>query len=230
MNILLSIGLLLITGYTLGWLLDKFGLPRVIGYVATAILFSPNTITVIPPEIIQATDPVMEVCLGFIAFEVGGALKWLKLKKHEKEIISITIFESIIPYVLFAIIIFTLGIIFPDFLQLSVLNLILLTLLLAALASPTALATTLAVLHQYNSKGKVTDTILGVVALDDVLRVVFFTLTIAVTFMFGGQKVGYIVHPFSNSIYKLITAAVIVTAVVFLINPLSKLLKIRGDG
>ena len=39
-------------------------------------------------------------------------------------------------------------------------------------------------------KGKVTDTILGVAALDDVLGILIFSLTIAVIFMFTGGQTG----------------------------------------
>ena len=98
MNILLTIGLLLIIGYLSGWIMDKIGLPNIIGYIATGIAFSPNTIDLVDPDIIQKTQPLMEVCLAFIAFEVGGALRWSKIRKHEKEIISITVLASLIPF------------------------------------------------------------------------------------------------------------------------------------
>ena len=76
MNILLTIGLLLIIGYTAGWLLNKIGLPKIIGYIATGIAFSPSTVDFIDHDIAQSTQPLLDVCLAFIAFEVGGALKW----------------------------------------------------------------------------------------------------------------------------------------------------------
>ena len=58
-----------------GWLLNKIGLPKIIGYIATGIVLSPNTVDFVEPDIIESTHPLMEVCLAFIAFEVGGALK-----------------------------------------------------------------------------------------------------------------------------------------------------------
>src|SRR5210317_230441 len=100
MNILLTIGLLLIFGYIAGWLFNRIGLPKIVGYIATGVVFSPNSFDLIDRNVIQTTHPLMEVCLAFIAFEVGGALKWSKIKKHEKEIISITILGSIVPLVL----------------------------------------------------------------------------------------------------------------------------------
>jgi len=44
---------------------------------------------------VDQTMPLMQLCLGFIAFEVTGALKWLKIKKDKRGIINITLMASI---------------------------------------------------------------------------------------------------------------------------------------
>ena len=44
MNVLLDIGVLLILGYTAGWLLDKIGLPKIVGYILVGVVLSPSTI------------------------------------------------------------------------------------------------------------------------------------------------------------------------------------------
>jgi Kef-type K+ transport system membrane component KefB len=72
MNILLEIGLLLIIGYSLGFLADKAGLPRIIGYIATGIIFSPHTFSFLEEGMVTKTEPLIDVSLAFIAFEVGG--------------------------------------------------------------------------------------------------------------------------------------------------------------
>jgi Kef-type K+ transport system membrane component KefB len=230
MNILLTIGLLLIIGYIAGWLLDKIGLPKIIGYIATGIAFSPNSIGFIDHDILQNTHPLMEVCLAFIAFEVGGALKWSKIKRHEKEIISITILGSLVPFILVSSGVFIFGLLFPSFLPFTPLPLLLLALLLGALASPTAPAATLAVMHQYKAKGKVTDTILGVTALDDVLGILLFSLTIGIVFIFTGGQSGLFGNPIVSSLYE-ITAAILIGAVLgFVIELINRFFPIEGEG
>ena len=230
MNILLTIGFLLIIGYTAGWLFDKIGLPRIVAYIGTGIIFSPNSIDFIDHSVIESTYPLMEVCLAFIAFEVGGALKWSNIKKHEKEIISITILGSLLPFILVSSGVLILGWLFPSLLPIPPLPLFLLALLLGALASPTAPAATLAVMHQYKAKGKVTDTILGVTALDDVLGILLFSLTIGVVFMFNGGEAGLFGNPIINSLYE-ITAAILIGAVLgFIIDLLDKFFPIEGEG
>jgi Kef-type K+ transport system membrane component KefB len=230
MNTLLTIGLFLITGYIAGWLLNKVGLPKIIGYIATGIAFSPNTIDFVEHDILESTYPLMEVCLAFIAFEVGGALKWAKIKKHEKEIISITILGSLVPFFLVTVGVIILGFLFPKVLHFDTLPLVLLACLLGALASPTAPAATLAVMHQYKAKGKVTDTILGVTALDDILGILLFSLTIGIIFIFNGGQSGLFGNPIVNALYAIGTALVIGAVLGFVIELIDRFFPIKGEG
>lgn len=230
MNILLTIGLLLITGYIAGWLLNKIGLPKIIGYIATGIVFSPNTVGFVEHDVIESTLPLMEVCLAFIAFEVGGALKWAKIKKHKKEIISITILGSLIPFFLVTIGVLILGWLFPEVLPFDTLPLLLLALLLGALASPTAPAATLAVIHQYKAKGKVTDTILGVTVLDDVLGILLFSLTIGIIFIFTGGQSGLFGNPMVNTLYEIGIATIIGAILGLVIELINRFFPKEGEG
>lgn len=230
MNILLTIGLLLITGYIAGWLLNKIGLPKIIGYIATGIVFSPNTVGFVEHDVIESTLPLMEVCLAFIAFEVGGALKWAKIKKHKKEIISITILGSLIPFFLVTIGVLILGWLFPEVLPFDTLPLLLLALLLGALASPTAPAATLAVIHQYKAKGKVTDTILGVTVLDDVLGILLFSLTIGIIFIFTGGQSGLFGNPMVNTLYEIGIAIIIGAILGLVIELINRFFPKEGEG
>lgn len=230
MNILLTIGLLLITGYIAGWLLNKIGLPKIIAYIATGIVFSPNTVDFIDHNIIESTYPLMEVCLAFIAFEVGGALKWTKIKKHKREIISITILGSLIPFFLVTVGIVSLGLLFPGVLPFNTSSLLLFASLMGALASPTAPAATLAVIHQYKAKGKVTDTILGVTALDDVLGILLFSLTIGVIFIFTGGQSGLFGNPLLNSLYEIGIALIIGAILGLVVELINNSIPIQGEG
>ena len=230
LNILLTIGLILIIGYTAGWLFEKTGLPRIIGYIATGILFSPNTSDFVPGDIIERTFPIMEVCLAFITFEVGGALRWSKIKKHEKEIISITLMASMVPLFLVAAGVMGLGLIFPTTIPFDTTALLMLALLLGAVAIPTEPAATFAVMHQYKARGKVSDTILGVAALDDVLGVLMFSLTITVIFLFAGGEAGLFGNPALNGLYEIVIAILTGIVIALFIDPVAKFFKVEGEG
>jgi Kef-type K+ transport system membrane component KefB len=230
MNILLSIGLLLIIGYIFGWLLDKIGIPKIIGYIATGIIFSPNTIDFLDKLVIQTTHPIMEVCLAFIVFEVGGALKWSKIKAHEKEIISITFLASIFPLIFVSGGIFLTSFIFPEILPFDTTHILLIALPLGALASPTEPAATLAVMHENKARGKVTNTILGVAALDDVVGIILYSITISAILIFTVEPSGFFGNPIVNTIYEMSTAIIIGTIIGLIIDPIARFLHIKNDG
>jgi len=229
MNALLDIGLLLILGYIAGWILDKFDLPKIVGYILVGVALSPNTINVLGSETLHTTKPLMEICLAFIAFEVGGALKWSRIKKHEKEIVNITLLASLIPFLLIAAGVFGIALLFPSLLPFGFLGNLSLALLLGVLASPTAPAATLAVMHQYKAKGKVTDTILGVVALDDAVGILLFSIVISIlSSLSNGQFI--FENAIANAIYQISMAMIIGAGIALLMIRLSRLLKIEKEG
>jgi len=230
MNTLLEIGLLLIIGYVAGWLLHQINLPRIIGYIATGILFSPDTFPFISPEFLRDTEPLMEVCMAFIAFEVGGALKWSRIKKHEKEIIYITLLASLFPFILITLGICFMGILFPGLFPFGSLILLLLALQLGALASPTEPATTLAIMHQFKAKGKVTDSMLGVVSLDDTLGIILFSIVISIEAFFTGSRSGVITNAILNSIFQVVASILLGGGMAFLMEFVSRIVKRKEEG
>lgn len=230
MNVLLIIGLLLVTGYTAGWLLSKIGLPKIIGYVLVGIAFSPNTNFLVHQDILQNTQPLMDVCLAIIAFEVGGALNWKKIKKHKNGIISITLFASIVPFVLILGGVYLVDFLFPALFPFDKWTLLAFALLLAALASPTAPAATLAVIHEYKAKGKVTDTILGVAALDDVLGILLFSITLGIIGAFNGASDSFFGISLLAPIYQIVVSIGIGALIAISIDHIARVLKLHSEG
>ena len=190
MNSLFIIGLLVAAGYIAGLLAEKAGIPKIIGYILTGIVFSPNTIHWIPGPFLTSTDTLLQVSLAFIAFEVGGELKWSVLKKQENKILLITLFEALFPVILIAASFIVLFFIFPGLFPIAEMQAaIAFSILLASLASPTDPASTLAIVRQYRAKGPVKDTILAVAAHDDALGILIFSLALATaTAIVGDNK------------------------------------------
>lgn len=203
MNDFLELGFLLVVGYLAGWLCHQIRLPKVIGYIATGIVFSPHTLPFIAYDFVIYTEPLMELSIAFIAFEVGGALKWSRIKKHEKEIVYITLLASFLPFIFISAGILLMGLWAPTQLPFSLVVLLLLAMQLGALASPTAPAATLAIMHEYKAKGKVTDTILGVVSLDDTLGIILFSLVINSELFFTGSRSGLTAPVFFHVLYPI---------------------------
>ena len=104
----------------------------------------------------------------FIAFSVGRFFKKEKLKKTGPEVLLITLFES-----LFAGIVVTIVMFFVFRLSFAF------SLLLGAIATATAPASTIVTIRHYGARGKFVNTLLQVVALDDAVCLIVFSIATA---------------------------------------------------
>ena len=230
MNILLAIGLLLIIGYSLGFLADKVGLPRIIGYIATGILFSPHTFSFLEAGMVTKTEPLIDVSLAFIAFEVGGSLKWSKLKNYGSTLSRILLLESLTPFLLVLVLLGSAGFLFPELFSLSSQWVVVLALLIAPLASPTDPSATIAVMHQYNAKGDVSDTIMEVAALDDAMGVFLFSISVTVAAIVSGNSDASIGDSLFHAFYKILGAIITGGILGWLTGLISRFFNIESEG
>lgn len=166
---IISIAVMLIVGYVMARLCKKIGLPNVTGYIVAGIIIGPYCINIVPTSVIDGMSFLADIALAFIAFSTGEFFKLSTLKKNGAKNIVITVFEALIASILvFLIMYFALGLSLPF------------SIVLGALAAATAPASTMMTIRQTHSKGDFVDTLLQVVALDDVVGLVAFSVAIAV--------------------------------------------------
>lgn len=167
-KILLTITAIVCVGYLFASLLRLIGLPRVTGYLLAGLLLGP-ALGVVDKEFVDATSFLSDLCLSFVAFGVGRFFKKQNLRKVGKNALVITLLEALLAQVLV-----TLGIyfLFPE-------EGWPLALLLGALATATAPASTLATIGEYHGHGPFVDLLLSVVALDDVVCLLSYSLVTA---------------------------------------------------
>jgi len=179
MQPILIIGIILTSGFLMGEIASRIKLPKVTGYIIAGIILNPELFHVIPQTFSENTDVITNISLAFITFSVGGTLLLSKLKYLGKTISLITVFEAE-----FAFLIVTIGslIVTPWLLPLDhagwLTVFIPISLLFGVLASPTDPSATLAVAHEFNAKGDVTSTIMGVAAFDDAIGIFNYSIVI----------------------------------------------------
>lgn len=177
--IILSVSIILFSGFLMTRLTKLIKLPNVTAYIITGILLGPNVINVIPSSFISGTDFLSDIALAFIAFSAGEFFKISNLKASGNKVIVITLFEALAAFVLvFIVSYFVLRI---D---------IAFSLVLAALSSATAPASTMMTIKQTNAKGEYVNTLLEVVALDDVVTLILYSIAIAVCIGINNGKDG----------------------------------------
>lgn len=183
MDTISLIGLILVCGYFFGLVAEKLNLPRVTAYLFAGIMISPDILG----QFIKSndlSDVFSQICLGFIAYIIGGEINLKKVKKHESTILLSTLFSSILP-VIFVFLAFYFAAQFFDIPSE-------IAIVLAAISSTTAPAATIAVMEQYKAKGELTDTTLGIVVLDDALGILLFIL-ISSLFFPNADETGFLI-------------------------------------
>ena len=165
----ISISFILMAGFLMTRITKRLRLPNVTAYITAGILIGPYCLNLIPKSIIDGTSFLPDVALAFIAFSTGEFFRLSTLKKNGARVIVITLFEALLASVL---------VFFVTYFVLH-LNLAF-SIVLAALASATAPASTMMTIRQTGAKGDFVETLLQVVALDDIVGLVAYSVAISI--------------------------------------------------
>ncbi len=175
-EILFYAGIIIATGLLFGKIAKFLHLPNVTGYLVGGLLIGPSILNIVKDNALPSLEIISTVALGFIAFSIGSELKIAYFKKVGAKPIVIAVLEAT-----FAVI-FVFGGLLIYFAAIGKLDNehIRFALVLGSIAAATAPAATLMVIRQYKAKGKLTDTLMSVVAIDDSVAVLLFGIGIAI--------------------------------------------------
>ena len=169
MDELLALGIFLLAGFVISKICSKLKLPAVTGYLLAGLFLGVSFIDILPKNILLELEFLQDVALGFIAFNIGESFNLDKIKRLGGSVIVITVIQAFV-----TIIAVTIGVyIVTSDLPLSI--------VFGALSAATAPAATVNVINEYKAKGKLTNTILTVVALDDAVCLFLFSIACAVS-------------------------------------------------
>lgn len=191
-SVIISVALMLFCGFLMTRITNKLRLPNVTAYIVTGILMGPYCLNLIPQTMISGMDFLPDIALAFIAFSTGEFFRLDILRKNGRKVVAITVLEALMAtLVVFLVTYCVLGV---D-LAFSV--------VLAALAAATAPASTVMTIRQTGAHGDFVDTLLQVVALDDVVGLVAYSVAISLALALGsggGLNLGSIVKPIAMNL------------------------------
>lgn len=188
--ILISLSVALLAGLILSRLAKLVNLPAVTAYLVAGVLIGPFVLGAlnipglgVGHEEVAKFGIIADVALGFIAFSMGNEFRLSALKKIGKQALIIGVFQAIFTCFIVDAALIGLHFLMPDKLSLSA------AIVLGAVATATAPAATLMVVKQYKAKGKLTDILLPVVALDDAVGLIVFAVSFGVAKSMGAGDV-----------------------------------------
>ena len=211
-QILFSLSIALFAGLLLSRLAKLAKLPAVTAYLVAGILIGPFCLGAFDIQGLGFTELDMvskkfsiisDVALGFIAFSIGNEFRLSELKHIGKQATIIGIFQAVFTTLVVDAALIGLHFIIPEKFPLEA------AIILGAVASATAPAATLMVVKQYKAKGPVTSTLLPVVALDDAVGLVLFSVSFGIANAISKEAsvVSIIVEPLLEVVLSLLLGA-----------------------
>ena len=163
-------------------LTKRMHLPAVTAYLVAGLLLGPFCLGALKiPGLgfnslsqVEGLSIVTQTALGFIAFTIGNEFRLSQLKATGAKAIVIGIAQAVITTVLVDIVLIGLHLCFPEIISIPC------AITLGAIASATAPAATLMVVRQYKADGPLTRLLMLVVAIDDAVGLLLFSVSFGV--------------------------------------------------
>ena len=179
---LICLAAALVGGLMLSRLTKLLNLPAVTAYLLAGLLLGPFCLGALnlpgfgfnSMEQVETFNIITQVALGFIAFTIGNEFRLSQLKATGAKAITIGILQAVITTVLVDIVLIALHLFFPNIISLPC------AIVLGAIASATAPAATLMVVRQYKADGPLTRLLMLVVAIDDAVGLLLFSVSFGI--------------------------------------------------
>ena len=167
MDELTSLGLILLIALLAGHLVRYARVPEVTGYILAGVALGPSVLGWVSRENLAALQVLSEVALGLILFSVGSVFEFSLFRRIGRNVLYLTLFESVLAASLVTGGMLVLG----QPWQIAG--------LLGAIAIATAPASTLMVIRGVDSRGPLTDTLLGIIAVNNLFCITAYSLVAA---------------------------------------------------
>ena len=181
MNPVLTIGLLVLAGLLGGLVVRRLNFPSVTGYLIVGIIAGPSVGGFISSETIEDFSRVVTpLGLGIIAYLIGGSLPISTIKGLTRSILLVVTLEGTLACLFVLLLVAFIAPLAVTSSSLDFNEYLSMGIIIGAISLATAPAVTLAIIEETKSRGPLTTTLLGVVAMDDALAIIAFAIAASV--------------------------------------------------
>ena len=182
MTALVNVAFALLAGLLMTRFFKKGHLPDVTAFLVSGILIGPFILGRFgfhgfgfrSFQEVQSLELLSNVAMGFIAFSIGNEFRLEQLRKTGRQALVIGVLQALAAAILVDLSLLAFHLLAPQTLSIPA------AITLGAIASATAPAATLMVVRQYKAKGKLTELLLPIVALDDAVGLVVFAVSFGI--------------------------------------------------
>lgn len=166
-NELASLGVILLVALLAGHVVKFLGVPEVTGYILAGVLLGPAGAALVSHEALESLKVFSEVALGLILFSIGSVFELAQFRRVGRGVALLTAVESLLTATMVGLGLLAVG------------QPLTVALLLGVIAMETAAASTLMVMRECNSDGPLTQTLAGVIALNNIVCLTGFLVVAA---------------------------------------------------
>ena len=187
---LICLAVALVGGLMLSRLTKLLHLPAVTAYLVAGLLLGPFLLGALKLpglgfnslEQVEHMQIITQTALGFIAFTIGNEFRLSQVKSFGSQAVIVGIAQAVGTTILVDLVLILLHLCFPTIISIPC------AITLGAIASATAPAATLMVVRQYKADGPLTRLLMLVVAIDDAVGLVLFSVSFGIaTALSAGQ-------------------------------------------
>jgi len=181
---LITLGLLFMVGFLADTIGSKTPIPRVSILMIAGFIIGPNGFDLLPVSSRSWMPVVSDMALVMIGFLLGSSLQYKSMLRSGMLVLWITLGVVGATALIVGGGLWLAGIPLP------------LALIYGGIAPATAPAATVDVVHEVNAKGRFTEVLLKIIALDDALGLIIFSLMLAAAQMLasGGSSIETLMH------------------------------------
>jgi Kef-type K+ transport system membrane component KefB len=183
-------GFVLLASSVAGSLAAKVGLPKITGFLLVGIMAGPSVSGLIPWGALDDLRLIDQFALALIALLAGGELKIRALRPAARSIALATFSVVAVVWIGVTLVFIPVGFFLPFLDQAGFQGVLALGALLGIWAANSSPDLTVAVIEESGAKGPLTDVILGVTIVKDVVVIVLFTFVLALAQPLLGHSVG----------------------------------------
>ncbi|MBN1688033.1 MAG: cation:proton antiporter [Candidatus Omnitrophica bacterium] len=174
----MTVGFILLIGYMAGKAAFRFKLPRITGYMLVGILVGPYVFDLVSQPMTRQLDLINNLALSLIALTAGGELKIRELKALGKPLFAITLLHMVVLMIVFVGGIYFLKPWIPFLEGGDVRSVLVVGMILGTIAMASSPAVAMALINECRSHGEVTESVLGVTVLKDIIVIMLFSVVL----------------------------------------------------
>ena len=179
---LICLAVALVGGLMMSRLTKLVNLPAVTAYLVAGLVLGPFCLGALKVpglgfnslEQVEGMKVITQAALGFIAFTIGNEFRLSQLKATGAKAITIGILQAVITTAVVDVVLILVHLLFPSMISVPC------AITLGAIAAATAPAATLMVVRQYKADGPLTRLLMLVVAIDDAVGLLVFSVSFGI--------------------------------------------------